>query len=599
MAIKDDIAVDSSGNFYYTGAAHGAAGAGYYTVIEFHRYAQDLADDATAGGDDLIDITSETPSDRSTDNIISLETGYRLDDANGSATDAISEHLYDGSIIQKEDGTIWDGLVVIAAEGMDLQIIQNGAIVADDFWNTVPNGETLKGLNRDTANGISHRFMLKVNNAGSDIDGRRFIGITRELGQTYSEFRINGSARGNNVLALTYASDLNNQKTSGTLSGYTDIVNTEGYREIDIDGNGTPEPYYSEWDKGGRTTNDVYERLKWLTSCESGSTDATPNGSLYGLDGNIFRGITHELVGTQSAGTFVEPESVTWTGGTGQLLAIDNTTAGTKMYIQLLTGVAPTTGDVSGATGVFAVSGNTEKTVATPFVGQSTGSAIIGAYGFAIEAADTTASDLFTDLDGNTNQPPNNVTFAVAGMEIGEDRVLVGPEDGSGGLRQDQCDVATGEAITVTAGAVSSATSGAGVVVLASGSETIGTGNPSEKDTPTAGTIRVLDANGVYQIVNYTSFSSGAGTLTFSGCTSTGTWSAAALNNAHLSYIDKLAASAQESYTVVYSGTPRTLFIRVRDGGTAGDLAGIKTFQTTGTLGAAGGSTTVIRTADE
>ena len=599
MAIKDDIAVDSSGNFYYTGAVHGAAGAGYYTVIEFHRYAQDLADDATAAGDDLIDITSETPSDRSTDNIISLETGYRLDDANGSATDAISEHLYDGSIIQKEDGTIFDGLVVIAAEGMDLQIIQNGAIVADDFWNTVPNGETTKGLNRDTANGISHRFMLKVNNAGSDIDGRRFIGITRELGQTYSEFRINGSARGNNVLALTYASDLNNQKTDATLSGYTDIANTEGYRLIDIDGNGTPEPYYSEWDKGSRTTNDVYERLKWLTSCESGSTDATPNGSLYGLDGNIFRGITHELVGTQSAGTFVEPESVTWTGGTGQLLAIDSTTAGTKMYIQLLTGVAPTSGNVSGATGVFGVTGNTEKTVATPFVGQSTGSAIIGAYGFAIEAADTTASDLFTDLDNNTNQPPNNVTFAVAGMEVGEDRVLVGPEDGSGGLRQDQCDVATGEAITVTSGAVSSATSGAGVVVLASGSETIGTGNPSEKDTPTAGTIRVLDANGVYQIVNYTSFSSGAGTLTFSGCTSTGTWSAAALNNAHLSYIDKLAASAQESYTVVYSGTPRTLFIRVRDGGTAGDLAGIKTFQTTGTLGAAGGSTTVIRTADE
>jgi hypothetical protein len=62
------------------------------------------------------------------------------------------------------------------------------------------------------------------------------------------------------------------------------------------------------------------------------------------------------------------------------------------MYIQLLTGIAPTIGNVSGATGVFGVSSNTEKTVVTPFVGQSTGSAIIGAYGFAIEAADTTAS---------------------------------------------------------------------------------------------------------------------------------------------------------------------------------------------------------------
>jgi hypothetical protein len=40
------------------------------------------------------------------------------------------------------------------------------------------------------------------------------------------------------------------------------------------------------------------------------------------------------------------------------------------------------------------------------------------------------------------------------------------------------------------------------------------------------------------------------------------------------------------------------LFIRARDGGTAGDIAGIKTFETTGTLGSGGGSTTVIRTPD-
>ena len=70
MAIATDIAVDANGDFYYTGAAHGAAGAGYYTVIEFHRFAQDLADDATASGDDLIDITNTTPSNRSTDDRI-------------------------------------------------------------------------------------------------------------------------------------------------------------------------------------------------------------------------------------------------------------------------------------------------------------------------------------------------------------------------------------------------------------------------------------------------------------------------------------------------------------------------------------------------
>ena len=609
MAIADDIAVDVSGNIYYTGAVHGAAGAGYYTVIELHRFLQDLADDAVASGDDLIDITSITPSDRSTDNIITIEAGYRLDNANGSATEAIDEHLYDGSIIQADDDSRWDGLVVIAAEGMDLQIIQNGAIVTNDFWNEIPNGETLKGLNRDAGNGISHRFMLKVRNVAADIDGRRIVGITREIGKTFSEFRVNGTAQGNNVLALTYADDLNNATADATIATWNDIVNVSyGYNTIDIDGNGTPEPYYSEWDKGSRTTNNLYERMKWIAAAESGGTATTANATLYGLDGNLFRGITHEVTGTQAAGTFAstsgtspgQAEPVSWSGGTGQMLAVDSTSAATKMWIQLLTGVAPTntqviTGGTSAAT--FTTTSTVERPISTPFAGVSTGSAIIGAYGFALESADTSASDLFTDLNAATNQPPNNVTFTVNGVVSGEDRVLVGPENGAGGLRGDQCQVATGEAITVTAGSVSSATAGAGSVVLASNTEVIGTGQPSETDTPTAGTLRIIDASGISQLVNYTGYTAAAGEIEFTGCTSTGTWSAAAANDGYISYIDKLATGTQESFTVVYNAD-RSLFIRVRDGGTAGDLEGIKTFETTGTLGSGGGSTTAIRTSD-
>lgn len=661
MAIADDIAVASNGDIYYTGAVHGASGAGYYTVIELHRYLQDKADDATASGDDLVDITSVTPSDRSTDNIITVKSGYQLNDANGSATDAISEHLYDGSIIQEGDGTIYDGLVVIANEGMDLQIIQNGAIVAGDFWNTVPFGVTAgsHGLNRDAANGISHRFMLKVNNAGSEIDGRRIVGITREVGKTYSEFKINGTARGNNVLALTYTDDLNDTTDA---SGRTTIVNnTYGYVQLDIDNDTTLEPYYSEWDMAGFNSKQFYERMKWLTACETADTDATPNTTtLYGLDGNLFRGVTHLIEGTQAAGTFgtasgthnAQPEPITWTGGSGQLLAVDSTGSATKIWMQILTGTAPSSGTVTGGTSsaTFTATSNTEIPVSTPFCGSSTGSALIGAQGFAIETADTAASDLFKDLAGTTHQPPNNVTFTVNGIVHTEDRVLVGPANGTA-LRDDQCQVATGEAITVTAGSVSSATTGAGTVVLASNTETIGTGQPSAKDTPTAGTIRVLDANGIYQLINYTGVTIGTGEIDFTGCTATGTWSAAAANDAFISYIDELASgttvtagsfvigveyeiltvgttdytligaasstvgvrftatgagtgtgtadtvSTSASYTVVFDSA-RSLFIRVRDGGTDGDNTGIKTFETTGTLGSAGGSTTAIRTAD-
>ena len=151
MAIEDDFAVDASGNITYTGSAHGAAGAGYYTTIQFHRWLQDIADDATpATANDLVDITSATPSDRKTDNYIVLINGYNI-------TDTAAEHLFDGSIEQAGGDTIYDGLVVIAGEGMDLQIIQNGAQIANDFWNSIPNGLSTAGLNRDAANGISPR----------------------------------------------------------------------------------------------------------------------------------------------------------------------------------------------------------------------------------------------------------------------------------------------------------------------------------------------------------------------------------------------------------------------------------------------------------
>jgi len=680
MAIADRIGINASGVIYYDSAAnahdHTTATAEYFTVIELHRFLQDLADDASSSGDDLIDITNETPSDRSTDNIIQINAGYTLDDGTVGGGDPIWEHLYDGSIIEAQTGSIWDGLVVIAGEGMDLQIIQNGVVLTDDWWNNVPNGETAgsHGLNRDVANGVSHRFMLKVNNAGTDIDGRRIVTMTREVGKTFSEFKINGTARGNNVSALTYTDDLNDTTDASSRSTISNV--TWGHNGIDINNDTTDEFYYSEWNMDVYNSKQFYERMKWLTACETAlasgtGTNATPNSAaFYNMITIFFRVITHEITlgGTGSpSGTFGtadgthngQPEAVSWTGGTGQLLAIDNTAASsaTKMWIQLLTGSAPSadgveiTGGDSSAV-VYANGTTTERTISTPFCGSSTGSALIGAYGFAIEYADTTNADLFRALDNNTYQPPNNVSFTVGGIVHDEDRVLVGPEDGSGGLRTDQCQVATGEAITVTAGSVSSATTGAGTVVLASNTETIGTGQPSAKDTPASGTIRVLDSEGIYQIINYTGFTAGSGEIDFTGCTSSGTWSSAVGNDSFISYIDELAEGSvvnsdslvvgveyeiltdvgddyttvgaandnigtrftatgtdaggtgtvyqvvtTASYNCVFDST-RDLFIRVRDGGTDGDNTGIKTFETTGTLGSAGGSTTAIRTSD-
>jgi hypothetical protein len=552
MAIADDISVAVNGDIRYTGTTAN------YTVIELHRFLQDLADDAVGSGDDLLDITSDTPSDRSTDNIITLNSPYNIDDT-------LAQHIYDGSIIQDDGDTIYDGIVVFAPQGTAMDIIQNGAVLSN-FWTT--------GLNADAGQGISHRFMVKVRNSGSDIDGRRLLGQTRVFGFTYSEFPVNGTSRGNNVIALVSATDLNNQTAEGTVSGWTGItLTTEGYVGLDLDGNAVNEFYYSQWNTNQptRTINDFYERMKWLTRENTSET-------LYGLNGELFRGITHEIDVDTPTGTFNAFEPVSWTGGSGQMLAINSTTAATKMWIQLLTGIAPTDGlTITGGTSSATVDVDTTvttRTISLPFIGASTGSALIGAYGIGLEAADTTNSDIFFDLTNTQRVPPNNVTFTVGGLVSGEDRVLVGPESG-GDLQQDQFGLQT----ALTTDNITSVQ--------------IDTTIPS--DTPSSGTIRVVDDAGVHRRLEYSSYTGDTFTITttdgnedFSGD------EASVSNDVYISYIDTLAGSSSESFTGVYL-SDRALFIRVRDG----DSTPIKTFETTGTLGSVGGSTTAIRTSDE
>lgn len=713
MAIQDDISIAVNGDIRYTGSGTN------YTVIALHRWLGNLMDDAQAAGNDILDITDATASERSTDNIITLNSPYNIDNE-------LAKHLYDGSVIQDSGNTIYDGIVVYAPTGTYLFVMQNGNIASPNFWTT--------GLNADSANGISHRFMLKVRTGGNDIDGRRLIGITREWGYTYSEFKINGTARGNNVMALSSATDLNNTTTSLTSKGWTGVTNTGGYRGIDVDNNTVNEYYYSEWNRATYTINQFYERMKWLSQrsptesicSDTGSNFAVGNGTitaqgqsftdtsnnayltrafasfkkvgtptgiinskvyahsgsfgassvptggalaiskdvdvsklttsyqtiefgfdtqyemvadtnyvivfdssagnasnyahlqglassgthpgnrssydgswtatagddlnfrvdtspkLYNIAGERFRGITHEVnLTTPRSGDFNATELVSWgsgaTAGIGTLVAIDSSNVGTKMWIQTLSGVPPSasvtiTGTTTGAI-VTNTGSPTERSLSFPFCGSSTGSAIIGSYGFGLEATDLTANDKVFDLTNTQVSPPNYVTFTVGGLVVSEDRVLVGPATG-GVLQTGQFTLAT-------------TLSGGGEIAVV-----VGSAIPS--DTPSSGTIRIELNSGIYRRVAYTSYTGSTFTI---GSTDFTSDNATSGNDVYISYIDKLATATSESFTSVFSAE-RSLFIRIRDGGTAGDLIPIKTFETTGTLGSAGGSSTVIRTSD-
>ena len=554
----------ATGNIRYIGDDHSGASPSYATVIELHRWLQDLADDASSVGDDEVDITDELPSNRSTDNIITLLGNYNIDDN-------AREHLFDGSIIQNGGDVIYDGIVNFGNPAVQIQIIQNGAVLADDWWNY-----NNAGLNADATSGISHRFLIKTRDSGVDIDNRRIIGTNRRYTYTYGEFVINATARGNNVLALKDSSDLNNTTVSGTVAGWTTIVNnSEGYIEIDVNNDGTPEPYYSEWDKAAYSINQFYERMKYLTRDGSAET-------IYGLNGELFRGITHQIVISSPSGTFVEPESLSWgtgaTAGTGQLLAIDSVTAGTKMWIQLLTGVAPNGNTITGNGGATATAGTvTERGISTPMCGASTGSALISGYGFALETADLTKDDRIKDLNNATNAPPNLVTYLVGGLVSGEDRILVAPWDGS------SVDAEGNPAIDKSQMITNAGYSGAAVT-----SVVMTTAIPS--DTPATGGIRIETTSGKYQEVEYTSWSGSTFTIVstdFSGDiipNGADVW---------IAYIDELATGTTATFQSLFN-TDRDLVVICRDGG----VSPIKQFISAGSLGSSGGSITVIRTSD-
>lgn len=538
--------VAANGDIRYTGDAHGGASPSYETVIDFHRWLGDLADDAVAVTDDWLDITDGTPSERSTDNIVKLNVPYNID-----TTEA--EHLYDGSIEQGVAGAdVFSGLVVVGAVSgtTELEIIQNGALLTP-YWGT--------GLNADAGANILLRIMVKTRSAGADIDGKRLRVQARELGDKYAEFSLTAGL-GNATAAIFTATDLNNQTAAGTIAGWT-ITNTEGYQTLDIPADASADPFYSQWDKGTQSDNDLYEYTKWIGRRGTAQT-------IHGINGSLFRGITHQVTYTAESGTgFVEDEVLTWgtgaTAGTGLLLATDNGDPTGTLWIQLLTGTTPS-GTITGAGSTATTNVVTARTVSPEFIGASTGTNIIGAYGIGVVPSEAVVGDKYTDLNVQLVEPPNNVTFEVRGCEVGEDYVLVGPEL-TGALNVSQ--------FTLNG-------------LLTGGESTVTVNEAIPSDTPTAGTIRIFNGN-TYSRVAYT----GRSGFDFTGCT--GAPAASNGANTFISYIDKLATAADESFTTVFLST-RSLFIRVRDG--AGTP--IKTFETTGSLGSAGGSTTVIRTSD-
>jgi hypothetical protein len=294
-AITDtDVSLDASGNIRWS-----SNNTTTHTVLEFIQWLQDKQDDGQAAGDDLLDITVDTPFERSTDQILTLNSPFNIDDN-------FATHLYDGSVSQTENGgeTLYSGLRVIGPveTGTEYMILQDGKLLPG-FWGTGINAEAAPSL-------VFSRHLVKSKDSGVAIDGQRITVLARELGDQYRRFPATlGTA--NAVAAIGNGSDLFNTTSDATLAGYFGtITNTEGFQNIDIEGTGTTYEFFSQWADGGQSTNDVYEYTKWIsqrasktpsyTGVHTGEWDVVDNGTTQGIAQEIVAPANLELlVGVQ------------------------------------------------------------------------------------------------------------------------------------------------------------------------------------------------------------------------------------------------------------------------------------------------------------
>lgn len=262
-------------------------------------------------------------------------------------------------------------------------------------------------------------------------------------------------------------------------------------------------------------------------------------------------------------------------GGSGLLLALNDSGATGDVWIQLLTGKAPVDllplwGVTSGAYAEVA-DAPIARTIPKIYLGSYTGT-LIGAFGIGVDPNDLTSADGLKDLLNTDQQPPNNQTFTVYGVVATEDRVLVAPR--------------TGSLINYAQYTLSTTLTGAGETDVVLTSAILAKTNQT-------GVIRIQLDSGIYRYIEYLSWAGSTFTIastSFVGDPAT----SGNTPDVFTGYIDKVAAATSEAITMTYNADI-DLFVRVRDGG----ATPIKTYESdSATFTATGGSATASRIAD-
>ncbi len=452
--------------------------------------------------------------------------------------------------------------------------------------------------------------LIKVKEAGTEIpvgaNGGQITVFLRHYptggnADLYDHFGIDLTAGGRNAVPLATSPDLNNTTATATVSGYSDITvtfvsgtltysaisgsftNLESVSQAVSGATGVFLKQSTTTGAGTMTLGNVvgtFNNTGVITGSPSGKT-ATSSSTLteaytmakaftQGADYNysVVIGCATRVLSqfyeylkylTRIGSTFTMYPTATAQGG-----AITHTTKQGQLYIRAHEDNQNTPT-------------NTYSPVkASPF-GTFAGGKFFGAQGVWIEsmaAADVQNYQLI-DAGGTTRTPPNQQAITISNLLSG-DRVAVFRTTSGTTINKAMYTAAAGN------------NSGNSTFVV---NETI----PS--DTPTNGTIRIVDTSDTSStrevLYTYTGWSGSTFSTTASLSPVLNRDYTATDDTAYVPFIDKTAGSTSESVTVIYS-VDRTILLRVR----RKTSVPILPFETTGSFGVTGYSTSAIRTTD-
>jgi hypothetical protein len=477
MPIATDFSISATGDIRHL------SGTTVYTVLELHAWLQDLADDATAAGNDLLDILAPNPSklDGPRDAAVASRLNLLTDGSVAfNLDDDAAQYINFGSVKQQGAAVQYSGIKTIGGivAASPVYVVQNGSKLTK-FW---PDGHV--------------QILVKVRTGGTLIDSGNVTAFSRKWGQSYSHFDVNLSAGGQTDAALQTAVDTNivlTEVNAALLSSKVTVTFGDTTQDL---GNGNGAKLYKGTIalSGGCTLQEAYQYLQYLARENSAATLNGAPGWRYRVLNSAYSEIVSAPFGTYAGGKFFAAQG--W----------------------YLTGVL---------------------------------------------AAEATRYELIAH-DGTPQVPPTLVGITVGNLVAG-DRVLVARENGSGGILKDEY-----TPVAASAGATA-------LTVV----ETIKT------DTPSAGVIRIKN-------LRYTYSSFTAGTKTFNGLSPALASNIVTSDEVFVPFIDKVAASASESQTFIYSAN-FTARVDVRNGSGATPII---PFNTLLSVTSAGASVNASRNSD-